>query len=184
METSFGNHSSRLANRSDGVSTESGAVRVRKAGWLATALLTLAGCSDSLAEANRLVESGLVAARQEQYEKAYELFAQAERIHPGFTPAMVASGELAIDLGEYDRADADLSRAIALDPHIMEWREKRATVRQLAGRYDESLSDYDAVIAVQPENSAALYNRGALLALRGNKAAAAADLERAFRVEQ
>jgi tetratricopeptide (TPR) repeat protein len=151
------------------------------AALIASTLFTASGCADTAGQANLLVESGLVAAQREQYDRAFELFAEAERVHPGHVAAIVASGELAIDRGDYARADAELSRAIALDPATVLWREKRATVRQLAGRYDESLADYDAVIAAEPENSAALYNRGALLAQRGNKAAAAVDLERAFR---
>jgi len=147
-------------------------------------ILALAGCADSVREAELKVQLGLAAAQDEQYERAYGLFAEAERLRPGHIPAIIAAGELAIDLGDYGRAEQELSRAIILDPQTILWREKRAAVRQLAGQYDDSLVDYDAVIAAQPDNSAALYNRGAVLALRGQNAAAAKDLERSFRATQ
>ncbi len=144
-------------------------------------ILAFAGCADPVRDADLQVQLGLAAAQDEQYERAYRLFAEAERLRPGHIPAIVAAGELAIDLGDYSRAEQELSRVISLDPQTILWREKRAAVRQLAGHYDDSLADYNAVIAAQPDNSAALYNRGAVLALRGQNAAAASDLERSFR---
>jgi tetratricopeptide (TPR) repeat protein len=133
--------------------------------------LTVAGCAPSTAEAERLVQSGLTAAEAGDTNHAFELFAQAAMSSPRYVPAAIASAELAVDTGDYARADEQFTLAIAWDPATLLWLEKRAAARQLAGQIEASLAD----------NATARYNRGALAAQRGDRRAALADLERAFR---
>jgi len=143
--------------------------------------LTLTGCAPSTAEAERLVQSGLTAAEAGDTDRAFELFAQAAMSSPRYVPAAIAAAELAVDTGDYARADEQFTLAIAWAPETLLWLEKRAAARQLAGQIEASLADYNEVIARDPDNTTARYNRGAIAAQRGDRRAAIADLERAFR---
>ena len=54
----------------------------------------------------------------------------------------------------------------------------RGLVLQGLGRHEDALADFDAALALEPDNMASLGHRGACLRAKGQLAAAAADFER------
>jgi tetratricopeptide (TPR) repeat protein len=57
--------------------------------------------------------------------------------------------------GEHDRAIADFTESIALDPNDAEAYYNRGVVYGAKGEFDRAIADYDEVIALNPKNASA-----------------------------
>ena len=60
---------------------------------------------------------------------------------------------------DFDRAIADLDKAVQLDPKSSLALTKRASIYHEKGDLDRAIADYDAAIAAQPKSAAAFYGR-------------------------
>lgn len=92
-------------------------------------------------------------------------------------------GESYRRLGELDRAVADFSAAIDLDPKaVLAWENRGATLLE-KGDADGVLRDFDRALALDPANVLAFYDRGLLLAEAGETDRALHDFTQAIRLE-
>ncbi len=79
--------------------------------------------------------------------------------------------------GEFARALADYSHAVALDPTNAFHRAGRGLIHQILGRWDDAIADFSAAIALYPPSASThglvgLYQaRGKCYALRAGAAA-------------
>ena len=64
------------------------------------------------------------------------------------------------DLGDLDRAIADLDKALQLNPRSPLAFIKRAAIFQEKGDFDRAITDYNSALAVPPKSAAAFYGRG------------------------
>jgi len=76
--------------------------------------------------------------------------------------------------GDLDQAEADLTKAIALEPKNTDYIVARAKMREFTNHTLDALADYKHAIDINPVNSDALFSRGLLL-LADNKTAEAAE---------
>jgi tetratricopeptide (TPR) repeat protein len=74
--------------------------------------------------------------------------------------------------GELDKAAADFTTAIAVNPGDADYYANRGTIYSRLRRYDEALADYRKAIEIRPDNGGAYYNVACIHALRGNVAEA------------
>ncbi len=81
--------------------------------------------------------------------------------------------------GDVDRAIAEYSIAIKVDPARIESYVRRGQARMQKGEYDRALADFDRALTIDPDLAAAHLNRGIVLAARGDHDAAIVDFERA-----
>ena len=81
--------------------------------------------------------------------------------------------------GEFDRALADLDRAIALEPDNANIYDDRGNVWRDRGRFDRAVEDYDKAIALSPGFAFAFYNRSQAHYLAGRFKEALADAVKA-----
>lgn len=88
--------------------------------------------------------------------------------------AYVERGRLRAEMSQNGRAIADFGRALRLDPQLAEALIGRAGVHAARGAYPTALRDYDAALALAPNNPAAI--RGREIALQGRVDAVAAEL--------
>jgi tetratricopeptide (TPR) repeat protein len=69
--------------------------------------------------------------------------------------------------GEFERALADYSLAIAADPSLAAAYFNRGAVRQRKGDAEGALSDYNRALELNPRDAQAYFNRGLLYHERG-----------------
>jgi tetratricopeptide (TPR) repeat protein len=81
-----------------------------------------------------------------------------------------------------DRAIADLSQAIRLDPKHATYYNNRALAFQDKGDLDRAITDLDQAIRLDPKDATAYENRGVAYADKGDYERAAADLDEAVRL--
>ncbi len=67
---------------------------------------------------------------------------------------------LAINIGDFKRADTMLTELVKAAPDFAEAWNKRATLYFMMGRYDDSLADIKKVLDLEPRHFGALGGRG------------------------
>ena len=82
--------------------------------------------------------------------------------------------------GDFDRAIAEYSIAIRVEPSRIESYVKRGQAWMQKGEYDRSVADYDRALKLDPDLAAAYLNRGIVLAARGDNEMAVDDFDRAL----
>jgi tetratricopeptide (TPR) repeat protein len=80
---------------------------------------------------------------------------------------------------EFERALADVSKAIEMDPQESEYLNARAKIYLQTGRAPLALADLDAALALKPESIEALVSRAQIHLSQKESAAALADLDAA-----
>jgi tetratricopeptide (TPR) repeat protein len=79
--------------------------------------------------------------------------------------------------GDYDRAIADTTRAIELEPNNAYAYNSRGIAYKEKGDYDHAIADYDKAIALDPKNVFAYNNRGNAYTSKGDLDRAIADFD-------
>lgn len=76
---------------------------------------------------------------------------------------LVALGQVRLQLGQTDEAEAAFGRALALTPNNAMAQMGMGTVRDQQGQYDHAIAHFRHAVELLPGNSTALYNLGSLL---------------------
>ena len=84
--------------------------------------------------------------------------------------------------GENDKALADYSRAIKLDPSVPAIYNNRANIIRDRGELDRAIADYDTAIRLDPLYTAAFTNRGLAYEKQGKYQKARSDFRAALSV--
>ena len=84
--------------------------------------------------------------------------------------------------GNFDRAIAEYSIAIRVDPTRTQSYLKRGQALLEKGDYGRAVADFDRTIAIDPYCGGAYLNRGIVEAARGNNEAAIVNFERAIEI--
>ncbi len=77
-------------------------------------------------------------------------------------------GKASKEIGDYDRAIAELDRAIELDPDSWSYYRDRGIARYLTGAYDEAIADYESAIALQPGDAYLYMFKGLAYQMKGD----------------
>lgn len=85
--------------------------------------------------------------------------------------------------GDYDRALADFTRALQLDPQNVVIYTRRSEIYRYRKDYDRALADLDEAIRIDPEFADAYAERGGIRREQGDLAQALADLNEALRLK-
>ena len=85
--------------------------------------------------------------------------------------------------GEYDRAIADYTEAIRLDPKHAAAFNNRGLAWTAKGEHDRAIADYTEAIRLDPKHAAAFYNRGNAWSAKGEYDRAIADYTEAIRLD-
>jgi tetratricopeptide (TPR) repeat protein len=98
--------------------------------------------------------------------------------------ALMDSGRRAAVKGDLDRAVADFSEAIRIDPKYPVSYSERGQALFKLGETDRAIADYSAAIKRDPQFGAALRARGMAYLYRGANDLALADLSRAIKLAE
>lgn len=141
----------------------------------------LAVAAAAEAEAKRRSEEAeqqRAALTAENERQAAAAAAQASRYY-----ALVRQGNADIYSGAYDRAIANFSEAIRLDPRNALAFSNRGAAYANKGDNDRAIADYSEAIRIDPKNASALDNRGRAYAKKGDNDRAIADFSEAIRLD-
>jgi tetratricopeptide (TPR) repeat protein len=83
----------------------------------------------------------------------------------------------------WDRAIADYSRAIAIDPKYTDAYYNRGIIYGNSGQWDQAIADYSRAIEINPEYAQAYENRGVIYGKTGQLDKAIADCSRAIELD-
>jgi tetratricopeptide (TPR) repeat protein len=92
-------------------------------------------------------------------------------------------GAAYIAKNDFDRAIADYSQAIALDPTESDYLNSRAAAYEHKKDIARAMADYDSAIKVNPKSAVAYNNRGASFQRKGDFARASADYSEVTRLQ-
>jgi tetratricopeptide (TPR) repeat protein len=98
----------------------------------------------------------------------------------GTAQAYLQRGDSYADRHEYDRAIADYTQAIHLQPDYAEAYNNRGYAYYWQGQYPNAIADYDRAIALRPTYPYAYNNRGAAYMASGDPDRAIPDFDRAL----
>jgi tetratricopeptide (TPR) repeat protein len=158
------------------------------------------------------LDRGITFASRDEYALAIADFTEAIRLDPDMAAAwllrgraQVASAALVTGVGEnfssigttitkgaavsetkeaaYDRAIADITEAIRLDPGNARAYQERAGAYHQKGDYDRAIADFTKAIQLDSEYHAAYNNRGLAYSHKGEYDNAIADLNHAIRLD-
>jgi Flp pilus assembly protein TadD len=155
--------------------------------WLAADLFPSLGARPWLAAAGALLIAGCAVASAMEaryFRDSVTLFAHAA---DSTDPNFLAHRYLAtawLDRHDYDRAAAELSIALAMNPNDPHAHNALGLVLQSQGRADAARGEFTTAIRLMPQNVEAHQNLGALELLRGDRAAATRELQTALSIRQ
>ncbi|MDR1786864.1 MAG: tetratricopeptide repeat protein [Treponema sp.] len=86
-------------------------------------------------------------------------------------------------LGEYDKAIADYTYALMLDPNIALAHNNRGLAYLIKSEYDPAIKDFNKAIKLDPHFALAYFNRGKTYVAKNNYDRAIADLTQAIRID-
>jgi tetratricopeptide (TPR) repeat protein len=115
----------------------------------------------------------------EDYAGALPLFQEATALTPNDAEAWLWLGATQQKLGQKEAAGESFRQAEELTPEAVDYRTQRATIFMALGMLDESASDVDAALSLDPENPQAYIIRAGVYDMRGQYSEAIRALEQA-----
>ncbi len=107
---------------------------------------------------------GVIAKRRGDHQQARQQFEAALKAAENYTPAIVNLAVIAIILQEYETAEANLTRALALEPSNAEVYVTLGILQRRTGREDTARTAFARALEIQPEHANARFNLGVLVA--------------------
>ena len=107
----------------------------------------------------------------------------AQREHDISAETYYNRGNTKHDIGFYQNAISDYSKAIRLKPDFVEAYHNRGNTKAELGQHLEAIADFDTAIKLKPDNAMSYYNRGAAKASLGEYVEAIADFDIAIKLK-
>ena len=85
--------------------------------------------------------------------------------------------------GDYDRAIADHTTALKLDPKTADAHYFRATAWSNKGEFERAIADFDVAAKLKPDDPLVYHARGVELTVKGDYARAIADLDKTLQLD-
>ena len=133
--------------------------------------------------AHILLNCGIAADTEGNYEKAIALFTDALRHHPTWDNQRAILADRGNAYGhtkQWEKAAQDYDDAIRIDPKFSEAYFNRGLNYRDQGQMDRAMADYTEALKLDPVFVPAYISRGAIFVRRGEFAKANADYDEAF----
>jgi tetratricopeptide (TPR) repeat protein len=118
---------------------------------MAIAILTSSASAQDLTLVESDLETGVKLKAQKKYREAIKCFDEVVSINPGDTHAYFAycnRGAAYTELGEYEKALADLNKAISMNPNEESAFLSRGDLFKKRGLKDKAIEDYSNAISL------------------------------------
>ena len=106
----------------------------------------------------------------------------AEREHNISAETYYYRGNTKHDIGFYENAISDYSKAIRLKPDFVEAYHNRGYTKAAIGQYSEAIADFNEAIQLKPDDAMSYYNHGAAKGALGKYVEAIADYDIAVKL--
>jgi TolB-like protein/Tfp pilus assembly protein PilF len=111
-------------------------------------------------------------------------FEEAIRLNPNYATAHHWFGDSTLPaLGQFDRANAEVKRALDLDPLSVVYNVDAGTVYWITGRYQEAVAQFRKAIEMDPRSYTAHWGLGQALERVGDLAGAIAEYEKSTQLD-
>ena len=107
----------------------------------------------------------------------------AQREHDISAETYYYRGNTKHDIGFYQNAISDYSKAIRLKPDFVKAYHHRGNTKALLGQHFEAIADFDIAIELAPDNAMSYYNRGTAKGALGEYFEAIADFDTAIKLQ-
>ena len=107
----------------------------------------------------------------------------AQREHDISAETYYYRGNTKHDIGFYQNAISDYSKAIRLKPDFVAAYSNRGRAKAELGQYSEAITDYNIAIKLEPDSATTYYNRGNIKDLLGQHFEAITDYDIAIRLK-
>ena len=144
--------------------------------WRAVKLGYQHSCGDLTALASPISDSRHAAANG-------EATADHSQVKPDCADAYCERGQAWCLKGELDKAIADYSRALRLDPNHIKGYNRRASAWSERGEYDKAIADCNQALRLRPDDAEGYHNRGKVRSDKGEYDKAIADFVEAVRLK-
>lgn len=144
-----------------------------------TALTELAD-RNSIPSGLRWIALGYSQYNDERYEEAALSLTQSIARYPELASLRVIHGQTLMKLHQGTEAEAELTRAIALDPSNTRAWMLRASLRSGRQNFGKAISDYAKVLSLSPDHIPALLGRANVYRMTDQADNAARDVDRAM----
>jgi tetratricopeptide (TPR) repeat protein len=122
---------------------------------------------------------GIVFAIEKNYDSAAYCFTTAIKLKPVFPEGYSNYANFLDIIGNVDSSIKVYAIAISQNPDAPIPYMNRAKIYMKQTKYDLAIADYSKVLLLSPDNPEMYYSRGRALALKGNKAQAIQDIDKA-----
>jgi tetratricopeptide (TPR) repeat protein len=127
---------------------------------------------------------GVVYSIKRQFDSAAWAFQTALKLKPVYAEAHSNYANYLDIIGQTDQSLAEYATAIAQNPEATIPYQNRARIYMVEKKqYDPAIADYTRVIQLKPDNGEAYYMRSRCYALKGDKAHAIADADKAVELK-
>ena len=87
------------------------------------------------------------------------------------------------DKGDYERAIADHTAALKLDPHVRHANYYRGAAWAQMGEFERAIADFDIAVKLRADDPVLYYARAVELAVKGDYARAVTDFDKALQLD-
>lgn len=116
-------------------------------------------------------------------EEALKDVSMLIKLQPDSAVNYIGKGQILHEMGKYKEAFKAFDKATKLDSGRFDvWGMKAGSLAKL-GKYEEALASCNKGIELAPSNAIAIYNRGCIYSLKGDKAHALADLKSSVEID-
>jgi len=105
---------------------------------------------------------------RKEFRAAYDELASALKTDANNADLLTAAGQSEAQLGMFDSALVHLQRARRIDPKSVGTMRRSANVLAYVGRYQESVAEWDRILAVSPSNLDAVQGKVRILVMMDN----------------
>jgi tetratricopeptide (TPR) repeat protein len=117
-----------------------------------------------------------------QNEAALKDFNELIKIQPDTALNYIGKGQVLYAMEEYGEAFEAFDKATSLDPARQDvWGMKAAALARM-GKFDDAITSINKGLELAPNDPVSMYNRACIYCLKGDKANALADLEKAISI--
>ncbi|MBK5970776.1 tetratricopeptide repeat protein [Thiorhodovibrio winogradskyi] len=144
--------------------------------------VVLSGCSAEDTSA-RYYQRGMALFDEGNFEKAQLEFKNALQVEGRDAGSWYMLGRIQEELGEWRKSYGSYSRAVEIDPNLIEARVRKGLLLLAGNQPEDALAEAEAVLALDAENAGGLMLRGAVARRQGDLGAAVQDVEAALAID-
>ena len=109
--------------------------------------------------------------------------AQQKQTKSGDGLVYIIRGQANLELGQYDQAISEFTKALKIDPRNALAYSSRGLAYELKGQYDQAISDYTKAIEIDPRDALTYRGRGDAYGEKGQYDQAISDYNKAIEID-